>query len=151
MYVCICVCVCVCVCVYIYIYLSLIIYIYIYIYIYRHDGLSCRSRSMRPERFIWRCGPLNYRLRCFVYCGLQPGILYGLADNIRMAYQCGTKAFSINKCNLTKELLHWSIMSTVVKKAWILCMTYIYIYIYIYIYSHPQTDLFRSIRIQQCG
>ena len=33
---------------------------------------------------------------------------------------------------------------------------YIYIYIYIYIpasniYSHPQTDLFRSIRTHQCG
>ena len=26
-----------------------------------------------------------------------------------------------------------------------------YIYIYIYIYSHPQTDLFRSIRTHQCG
>ena len=28
---------------------------------------------------------------------------------------------------------------------------YIYIVIYIYIYSHPQTDLFRSIRTHQCG
>ena len=27
----------------------------------------------------------------------------------------------------------------------------VYIYIYIYIYSHPQTDLFRSIRTHQCG
>ena len=27
----------------------------------------------------------------------------------------------------------------------------IYIRIYIYIYSHPQTDLFRSIRTHQCG
>ena len=29
--------------------------------------------------------------------------------------------------------------------------THTYIYIYIYIYSHPQTDLFRSIRTHQCG
>ena len=28
---------------------------------------------------------------------------------------------------------------------------HIYMYIYIYIYSHPQTDLFRSIRTHQCG
>ena len=27
----------------------------------------------------------------------------------------------------------------------------LYIYIYIYIYSHPQTDLFRSIRTHQCA
>ena len=26
-----------------------------------------------------------------------------------------------------------------------------HIYIYIYIYSHPQTDLFRSLRNLQCG
>ena len=39
--------------------------------------------------------------------------------------------------------------------AWMLCgyesLLYIYIYIHIYIYSHPQTDLFRSIRTHQCG
>ena len=29
--------------------------------------------------------------------------------------------------------------------------TWWYIYMYIYIYSHPQTDLFRSIRTHQCG
>ena len=27
----------------------------------------------------------------------------------------------------------------------------VFAYIYIYIYSHPQTDLFRSIKTHQCG
>ena len=29
--------------------------------------------------------------------------------------------------------------------------THTHTHIYIYIYSHPQTDLFRSIRTHQCG
>ena len=45
----------------------------------------------------------------------------------------------------------WQINLLRVIECQILIYVYIYIYIYIYIYSHPQTDLFRSIRTHQCG